>query len=780
MNNLNVCQSVFEFSLGEKREDNCPKQMSVTDFQSFVEVIWSNTSNRKGLTYICAPMIVGPHDQPEKYSGDNSWRLKSHVKPRRFLSLDLDEINPPEVWDWLRQWLRDQNFNCCWYTTSSHTTQKPRARLIIELSRSVNQSEGETLGEAFEGHIEVHCKHEGAIKFDRSVYRGEQPFFLPVVNEQTKQNLGNETDTCHAIFDKEPLDVDLFLANVQVKESLLIKPIYNEWQCKTIDEQYAHIDTFKQALRNWAIAGDANSFGSVEAQTKETVLLGIGSIWCGCWAFDPISMKTLLDELLKTKVTDFADNGRNKWLSVVTLAARFSPEGPNSKNIKDALFEWSEEHECYKNDYDGSVDEFERLWAEGQSTTHASNTPFKTLLWLRKQNLPTPKLIMTDGTFVDVLAKSFDISDAFTLKSYNYDDLKPNFEQMFGSVEKPNQLQLFEEPHEQEKTADERFKFWAASELQARAPIAWRVKNILPKTGLAAMFGPSGSGKTFLVLDLISHISLGLEFYGYKSTACPVVYVCLEGMNGISSRIKAWEQHHAQKLPDSFRVMADQLSLVNQDAQQFALAVVNNGLDGGVIVIDTLNQSAPTADENSSKDMGTIIQNAQTIQRLTNSLVILVHHTGKDASRGLRGHSSLIAALDAAIEVKRTVISKEWSLSKSKDAENISGMYFSLENVDVGIDPCGEVISSCVVKPNASVIFKRPPPKGKNQKIIFDALQACLPVGASISFDQAVELTKSSLGIAAKRQTTGAKAAITSLIEGGHLTKNDQGGICIA
>jgi RecA/RadA recombinase len=777
---LNNEQSTFEFSLGKSKTDNCPKQLSAPDFKSFVDVILENTSDQKGLSYICAPMIVGPHDQPEKYSGDNSWRLKSHVKPRRFLSLDLDGINPPEVWFWLRQWFRDQNINCCWYTTSRHTAQEPRVRVVLELSRCVSHSEGVALGQAFEAHIEAVNPVKESIKFDKSVYRGEQPFFLPVVNEQTKQNLGNETDTHHAIFDKEPLDVDLFLANIQVKESLLIKPIYNEWQCKTIDEQYAQIDTFKQALRSWASAGAATGFDSVEAQTQETTLLSVGSIWCRCWVFDQASMHALLNELLKTKVTDFGGNGRNKWLSVVTLAARFSPEGPDSQKIKEALFKWSAEHECYKNDYDGSVEEFERLWAEGQSTTHASNTPFKTLLRLRKQNLPLPQLIMTDGTFVDVLAKPFDLSDAFTFSRYNYEGLKQNFEQMFGALEEPNQLQLFEEPHEQEKAAVERFKFWAVPELQARAPIAWRVKNILPKTGLAAMFGPSGSGKTFLVLDLIARISLGLDFYGYKSATCPVVYVCLEGMNGISNRIMAWEQHHAQKLPDSFRVMADQLSLVNQDAQQFALAVASKGLDGGVIVIDTLNQSAPTADENSSKDMGTIIQNAQAIQRLTNSLVILVHHTGKDTSRGLRGHSSLIAALDAAIEVKRSVMSREWSLSKSKDAENMSGMYFSLENVRVGIDPEGAVISSCIVKPNTSVIFKRPPPTGKNQKIIFDALQNYLAAGAPITFDQAVELTKSSLGIVNKRQTAGAKAAITSLIEGGHLAKNDQGCIGIA
>ena len=70
---------------------------------------------------------------------------------------------------------------------------------------------------------------------------------------------------------------------------------------------------------------------------------------------------------------------------------------------------------------------------------------------------------------------------------------------------------------------------------------------------------------------------------------------------------------------------------------------------GAVVFLDTLNRAAPTADENSSKDMGEILSAAKLLQSLINGLVVLVHHTGKDATKGLRGHSSLFAALDAAV-----------------------------------------------------------------------------------------------------------------------------------
>ena len=82
--------------------------------------------------------------------------------------------------------------------------------------------------------------------------------------------------------------------------------------------------------------------------------------------------------------------------------------------------------------------------------------------------------------------------------------------------------------------------------------------------------------------------------------------------------------------------------------------------------IDTLNQAAPGMDENSSEAMGEAIAAIKSIQAELGGLAMLVHHTGKDAARGLRGHSSLHAALDAAIEVRRDDGRREWKKYKTK------------------------------------------------------------------------------------------------------------------
>ena len=352
----------------------------------------------------------------------------------------------------------------------------------------------------------------------------------------------------------------------------------------------------------------------------------------------------------------------------------------------------------------------------------------------------------------------FDLRNTFTIPDY-YSDHE-------------NQLALYDVDPEA-ITALSRFTFRTPSELASLPKMKWRVKNLLPATGIAAIFGVSGAGKSFYALDLLARVSLGLDFYAEKTKACSVVYVCLEGVGGISNRIAAWEKHHKQLLPNIFRVVTEQFSLFNQDAKSFALVIKNQGLDAGVIVIDTLNQSAPTADENTSADMGRIIQNAMTLQRLTSSLVILVHHSGKDTAKGLRGHSSLLAALDVAIEVKRTAAGLEWALSKAKDAANNLSRWFTLHQVKVGVDEDGEDISSCVAIPDQNRIFKRPPPKGKNQVLALYTIRTHLDQtgAACISGLDAKSIVVEALGDI-KQVATRAKEAIVGLIGGGYIEQD--------
>ena len=248
-----------------------------------------------------------------------------------------------------------------------------------------------------------------------------------------------------------------------------------------------------------------------------------------------------------------------------------------------------------------------------------------------------------------------------------------------------------------------------------------------------------------------------------------------EGTGGIAKRVEAYETHHKIKLPPTFRIVTDMLSLFSSEAAVFAEAVIEAGLNEGVIVIDTLAQSAPGSDENSSAHMGLIISNAQLLQRMTNGLVVLIHHTGKDASRGARGHSSLYAALDAALEVKRTQGGLEWLSDKVKDGESGNATSFRLERVVLGKDEDGDEISSCVA---VGDLFRKPPlaqPKGKNQKAVLDALKLKWAVGVLVAPDDLSSTAQAALPDQSKNNRQRAKEAIEGLVKLGRLESADDG-----
>ena len=313
------------------------------------------------------------------------------------------------------------------------------------------------------------------------------------------------------------------------------------------------------------------------------------------------------------------------------------------------------------------------------------------------------------------------------------------------------------------------YTFLTTDELKNLPTTKWRVKGLFPEHGLGSIYGPSGSGKSFLALELMAAISSGNAFYGHKTTPCPVVYVALEGTGGIAKRVEAYETHHKIKLPSTFRIVTDMLSLFSSEASVFAEAVIEAGLNEGVIVIDTLAQSAPGSDENSSAHMGMIISNAQLLQRMTNGLVVLIHHTGKDASRGARGHSSLYAALDAALEVKRTRGGLEWLSAKVKDGASGNATSFRLERVVLGQDEDGDEISSCVA---VGDLFRKPPlaqPNGKNQRAVLDALLLKFGAGTTIATDEALDIAKASLTNQTTNTAQRAKEALKGLLEIGRL-----------
>jgi len=318
-----------------------------------------------------------------------------------------------------------------------------------------------------------------------------------------------------------------------------------------------------------------------------------------------------------------------------------------------------------------------------------------------------------------------------------------------------------------------RYILLGINDLAALPPTEHLVKGVLPSSGLAAIYGPSGSGKTFLALDLIMAIACQADWFGCKVKNVPVTYVGLEGKGGINNRIQAWRIKNPTLNPTNFKIILDNFDLMNKaNVAELAETITAAQMHHGVIVIDTLNQASPAADENSSQDMGFIIKHLKLLQEMAGGLVLIIHHTGKNTSQGLRGHSSLKAALDANIEVvggdKRS-----WLLEKSKDGEDGKSFGFRLEVQNLGVDADGDLITSCTIERDHSAIFLQPEPSGGQQKTALKAIKQALSNSATnrITVEAAViEIVKSLPAIAANKRNNNSRRLLSGLIGGGFLS----------
>ena len=326
-----------------------------------------------------------------------------------------------------------------------------------------------------------------------------------------------------------------------------------------------------------------------------------------------------------------------------------------------------------------------------------------------------------------------------------------------------------------------RYRLLNADDITKLKPAGWRVKGIFPEVGLGAIFGPSASGKSFLAFDLAASIASGESWFGIKTIPSEVIYIMLEGEAGLQNRIRAWEAARHMTLPTTLRMILQPIDLMSHQDPADLFKVLPSD---SVIFIDTLNRASPTADENTSRDMGQILSSAKYLSLATRGLVILVHHTGKDAMRGMRGHSSLFAALDGAIEVTRDIAgNRSWSITKTKDGEDGKSTRIRLQVHMLGKDPDGDDITSCSVERDGSVIFKPRRPQGKSQQLALSTIKTALLLSAEkgkcgtsadtscLAVDDALKQVANTLTtVAANKRVNRARSLVEGLIAGGFLT----------
>ncbi|RYD86028.1 MAG: hypothetical protein EOP84_00440 [Verrucomicrobiaceae bacterium] len=223
------------------------------------------------------------------------------------------------------------------------------------------------------------------------------------------------------------------------------------------------------------------------------------------------------------------------------------------------------------------------------------------------------------------------------------------------------------------------------------------IRHTLFDNQLVVVFGEPGTGKSFFVLDMCARVALGMPWFSKNTEKRLAVYIALEGTGGLRRRLWAWrKKNECDAPPISFATGFFPLG----DGEAARRELINHVQKVGakIVVIDTLARAMPGKNENAPEDMGAAIAGADQIRRSTGATVVLVAHSGKDSSRGVRGHSSLKGAADVEIELSRKGELRWATVTKSKDGVEGGKFHFQLAGVDTGLlDARGEPIWSAAV-----------------------------------------------------------------------------------
>lgn len=321
----------------------------------------------------------------------------------------------------------------------------------------------------------------------------------------------------------------------------------------------------------------------------------------------------------------------------------------------------------------------------------------------------------------------------------------------YTEIDRPSAEAELAEPANDNEPSRGRYKFYSIEEVQSFPKPEWLINGLLPKGGFGVLYGEAGGGKTFVALDWALSLATGRSWLSHKPKNISVAYIYAEGHTGLNKRLQAWTLKHdtLDDAPIAFMPQAADF-MDRKKVADLVLAIQQSKVDSPeLIVIDTLHRNFPGGDENSSKDMGLFIAHCDQLREaFPGATVLIIHHTGKNGSLGMRGSSALNGAADCVFKLVGGGVVKTLKCEKQKDAEPFDDILLSLKQVALGYtNDDGEEETSCVIRDasNFAVPDELLSPGGggnENDRSCFEALKEGSPSGLTRSEWQVASMAK--------------------------------------
>jgi len=246
--------------------------------------------------------------------------------------------------------------------------------------------------------------------------------------------------------------------------------------------------------------------------------------------------------------------------------------------------------------------------------------------------------------------------------------------------------------------------------------IKWQVKHFIELGSVSLIYGAYGSGKSLIAFDMAFCVASGIDWHGKKTNKDSVVVLAGEGHSGIADRFNALSVNYGLPCPDNLHLSKKGARLTDRVNAAWVLDAVNAvSPDAGLIIIDTLNRNFGDGDENSSKDMTAFINSVDDHFRNTGKTVIIVHHSGKDKTKGARGSNVLPGSVEGEYEVVEKEGLVTLTCMKQKNGKKQEPLIFTMKDINLlRVDEDGDEIHSLVV---SSEQFESIPKESNSTKL---------------------------------------------------------------
>ena len=216
-----------------------------------------------------------------------------------------------------------------------------------------------------------------------------------------------------------------------------------------------------------------------------------------------------------------------------------------------------------------------------------------------------------------------------------------------------------------------------------REPVKYILGGIFREKSLNIVYGPPGDLKSMLLQDLAVCVSMGkqwLEVAKWQkggspipTVQSPVIWLDQDmGIDEVFTRFAALGKAHKAPPGIPLKVYSFQNPPFDANDPASIAMLATRVNDAKLIVIDNLGTISGGIEENAS-GMRLTMSNLRLLAETTGAAVVLIHHQrksngaiGSRAGDALRGHSSIEAALDLALQVDREPYSDQITVKSTK------------------------------------------------------------------------------------------------------------------